>query len=142
VLTFGGQRAIIISVQRTFNKLTALSLVFLFTLGVACVALAAPQLSIASATQRCPQDGMALGKMDCDQPNFMCSFRPDPASLASAVIPARTQELPNAMPLVIEGAAITGPPHETSLATISATTVDLHFPKKVPIHLFNSVLSL
>ncbi|MBI4283529.1 MAG: hypothetical protein HY663_03565 [Chloroflexi bacterium] len=80
--------------------------------------------------------------MDCDQPNFMCSFGPDPRSFSGAVIPPRTHEPPKAVPLPIGGAAITRPPYEISLATIGAIAVNLHFPEKVPIHLLNSVLNL
>lgn len=142
-LTFREQRVIIIFVQRAFKKLTACSLLFLFTLGIWCASLAALDLSVASATERCPKSSLALGKMDCDQPNFMCSFGPDPRSLSSvAIISPRTHELPKAVPLPIGGPAITGPPYEVSLAAISPVAVNLHFQKKVSIHLFNSVLNL
>jgi len=130
-------------VQRTSKKLTAFSLALLFTLGVWCASLAAPNLSIASATHRCPQDSLVLGKMDCDQPNFMCSFGLDPRSFSSvAIISPRTHELPKAAALSIGGADIAGPPYEISLAAIRAMAVNLHLPEKVPIHLFNSVLNL
>lgn len=142
-MTFREQRVIINFVRRTFKKLTAFSLLFLFTLGVWCASLAALDLSVASATHRCPKNSLALGKMDCDQPNFMCSFGLDPRSFSSvAIISPRTHEVPKAAPFSIVGAAITGPPYEISLAVVSAIAANLHFPEKVPIHLFNSVLNL
>lgn len=136
------QRAIIALVQRPLKKLTALILMSLFTVGVWCASLAAPELSIASATQRCPQNSLSMGKMDCDQPNFMCSLRPNPTSLTSAVIPARTHELGKAVTLSVGAAEFAGPPYETALATTGARAVNLHFPEKVPIYLFNSILNL
>ncbi len=129
--------------KRVLKTLTAFSLLFFFTLGVVCASLAAPDQSVASATQRCPQNSLALGKMDCDQPNFMCSFGLDPRSFSSvAIISPRTHELPKAVPLPIGGAVITGLSLEISLAAIGAIVVNLRFPEKVPIHLFNSVLNL
>jgi hypothetical protein len=73
----------------------------------------------------------------------MCSFGLDPRSFSSAAIMSpRTYEFPKAVSLVIGGAVITGWFHEISLAGIGAIAVNPHFPEKVPIHLFNSVLNL
>lgn len=133
----------ILPVQRPFRKLTAFTVLFLFTLGVWCASLAALDLSVASATQRCPQNSLALEKTDCDQPNFMCPSGPDPRLFSSVgIISPRTDEPPKGAPLAIIGPAVTGPPYEVSRAGIGAAAVNLHFPGKIPIHLFNSVLNL
>ena len=84
-----------------------------------------------------------MGKMDCDQPNFMCPFGLDPRLFSSVgIISPHTHEPPKAAPLAIVGPAITGPPYEISLAAIGAVAANAHFQGKVPVHLLNSVLNL
>ena len=142
-LTFREQRVIIIFVQRTFKKLTAFSLLFLFTLGVWCVSLAALDLSVASATQRCPHNSLALGKMDCDQPNFMCSF-PAPGSFSDiALASVRNHDFSKDAQCPIGWVVPVGSSDETSLAANNlGVAFRIHPAQKVSINLFNSVLTL
>ena len=147
-LTFREQRVIIIFVQRTFKKLTAFSLLFLFTLGVWCVSFATPG-SLAMAAQRngfypgCTQNGSALEKMDCDQPNFMCSF-PAPGSFSDiALASVRNHDFSKDAQCPIGWVVPVGSSDETSLAANNlGVAFRIHPAQKVSINLFNSVLTL
>jgi len=130
-------------VPRTAKKATAFSLIFLFALGVWCASLAAPGQSVASATQRCPQDSLALGKVECNQPNFMCPFGVDQGSFSGiAIISPRTHEFPETVLSPIGEAVTRRLFYEIFLADMGAIAANFHFPEKVPIHLLNSVLNL
>lgn len=136
-----------ISVKRVLKTLTAVSLLFFFTIGVWCAILAAPG-SLAMAAQRSGlQPGckarLAFEKMECDQPNFMCSF-PAPASFSDvALASVRNHDFSKDAQCPIGWAVPVGSSGETSLA---ANHVGVAFrtrpAQKVSIHLFNSILTI
>lgn len=137
-----------ISVKRGLKKLTAFSLLFFFTVGVWCAGLAFPS-SLALAAQPngihpgCTQNRRALEKMDCDQPNFMCSF-PAPVLFSGvALASVRNPDFPKDAQCSIGWAVPVGSFGETSLAANHVgVAFRVHPPQKLPIHLFNSVLTL
>lgn len=132
------------AVKRALKKSTVFSLLFFFTIGVWCASLAAPgSLAMAAQLSRCTQNRLALEKMDCDQPNFMCAF-PVPASFSDvALASVRNHDVSKDAQCPIGWAVPVGSSGETSLAANHVgVAFRTHPAQKVSINLFNSVLNL
>jgi len=127
-----------------FKKITAVGLLLFFAFGAWCSSFAAPgSLAMAAQLSPCTQDRQALEKMDCDQPNFMCSF-PAAASFSDvALASSRTHDFSKDAQCLIIGGNILGSFDEGFLPTIRPGVVSQIYPiYKVPIYLSISILLL
>lgn len=121
------------------KNLIAFGLVLFFALGVLCSTLAAPSLSLASASE-CSHGSAPMKMTGCEHPSYLCGF--DPSNLLSqgAVSSARPNDLPkNALALAVGEAFIDASKERAPLIGKDSFPVE---PQKVSIRLSNSVLNL
>lgn len=114
-----------------------------FAFGIVCATMAAPGQALASASG-CSQAARPMVMVGCENPNYLCGF--DPASdLLShgALTSARSNDtVKNMLGLAVGAPAIDVPHDLTPRRAIELRNVPFPQPGKVPLYLFNSILTL
>ena len=131
------------SVKRTVNSVVVFCLVLFFASAVLCATMAAPGQSLASVPG-CSQDNHATEMTGCEHPSYLCDFINSFHVLSQSTLSSAHFEhsVKNILRMVIGeppcdstvyGGAFLGNEHTSAL---------LVRPHKVPIYLYNSVLTL
>lgn len=128
---------------KRLSKIPALGLAFLFIIAVWCGGLVAPGLSFASAPG-CSSTGPAPQNAECEHPGFLCITHSSFALLSNSELNSirthdfsKNGQLPSIEFAPVDPSlAISVSANGPSAASLSCLT------QKVPIHLFNSVLTL
>jgi len=119
-------------------------LVLVFTLGVACVSLAAPTLSaLREQNSRLPQK-CAQG-MDCGKTIFVCPFGLVSGLLSSPALPSSPFDdflIKNRQLVVAGGSPVTVSQEIFLTSRWNRSANRTVFSNKIPIHILNSVLTL
>ncbi|MGH8546145.1 MAG: hypothetical protein ACREX3_21490 [Gammaproteobacteria bacterium] len=130
--------------KRRANIVTAISLVLLFGFGIWCASLASPGSSFGSGMPGCSQSASGKTGAGCAQPSFLCGSTPFYTSFSKGV-PSylQTGGLSEVVPFPIGRVVPVSMSEEISLGFSRLRIVSSSYPtQKVPIHLFNSVLTL
>jgi len=137
------RRVTIVLVKRALNRLTSIGVIFLFIFGVWCATMTAPALTAGSPMPACMQDGSMLETGDCDSFAFSCEFVYPCGLLFKGAFTARTYSFARDMQSLTIGVVSPAPPGEISPACAGPGAVSVAgVLRKVPIHVFNSVLTL
>jgi hypothetical protein len=141
-LTSDKEGARIKSMKRVAKSLVVFGLVLFFTSAVLCATLAAPAQSLASVTG-CSQTDLPMKVADCEHPSYLCGFdRSSNLVSESALSSARPNDsLKNALSVAV-GEACFDTAYSGPFIGSEHTIVFPVGPHKVPIYLYNSVLTL
>jgi len=129
--------------KRTAKVLITFGLMFLFASAVLCATVAAPSQSLASVTG-CSQDKSAIEMTRCEHPSFLCDFNRSSHFLSQGVSSTRSNDsVKNTLGMAVgevcfDSAAYGGGPF---VGNEHASCFPVG-PRKVSIHLYNSVLTL
>ena len=128
--------------KRSPQNLLAFALALLFAVGVLCATLAAPRQSFASATG-CSQN-TATAMTDCDHPSYVCGFDQSSQQLSQgALTSARSSDsLKSPLDAAVGEACFDSSVYTGPFARNEHTSAFSVGPRKVSIHLYNSVLTL
>ena len=138
VLTIGERSVNMRSVRRGLRKLSTLSFIFLFTLGVWCASIAAPDLSDAASGADCSKNSLP---MPCPNPSFLCASGSFNFLSESAFASVRAYGFSKDTHLPVMALVVAS--HQLSFAGSRLNASRFIYPvRKVSIHLFNSVLTL
>ncbi|MGH7256722.1 MAG: hypothetical protein ACREI3_13205 [Nitrospirales bacterium] len=128
------------SAKRIFKKLTVLSLILFFAIGVWCAIPGAPDLSVAWGQFACSKTSSSLGQAECEYPGFICAS--GSLTFDSALASIRTDGSSRDTHFSIINALDTRSYNEFSLRGGGLSAAALFNPaQKVSVHLFNSVLT-
>ncbi len=128
--------------KRAAKNLIAFGLVLFFASAVLCATLAAPGQSLASVAG-CSQDQPTMAMTGCEHPSYLCDFNRSSHFLSQGVSSTPSNDsLKNTLGLTVgetcfDSSAYGGP--LVGNEHTSAFPAGLH---KVPIHLYNSVLTI
>ena len=141
-LTFDQEGARFKSMKWSSKNLVAFALALLFAVGVLCATLAAPGQSVASATG-CSQNP-ATEMTDCDHPSYLCGFDQSSHHLSQgALSSARSSDsLKSPLDMAVGEACFDSSVYTGPFARNEHTSAFSAGPRKVSIHLYNSVLTL
>ena len=129
--------------KREFKKLTVLSLIFFFAIGVWCAMLTAPGLSAAWGPSDCSSDSSSLEQARCDYTAFNCASDSllSPGS-NSALASIQTDGSFSDARFTTISALDTRFLNEVSLSGALLRSATVFNPaRKVSVHLFNSILT-
>ena len=129
---------------RSSKKFVAFALVVFFAAGVLCASLAAPDRSLASVTG-CSQPDLPMKMADCEHPSYLCGgFDPSSRLLSRGALSSSpsNDSLKNTLGLTVGEACFDASAHGGPLVGHEHTSAFPTGPRKVPIHLYNSVLTI
>lgn len=129
--------------KQTAKNLLAFALVLVFASAVLCAALAAPSHSLASLSG-CSQDNRAMEMTDCEHPTYLCNFNRS-SDLLSQGTPGSTHSndsVKNALAAAIGESCFDISAYGGPFVGYEHTHAFTIGPRKVSIHLYNSVLTL
>jgi hypothetical protein len=129
--------------KRTAKSLVAFGLVLFFASAVLCATLAAPGQSLASVTG-CSQTNLPMKMADCEHPGYLCGFESSSRLLSQGALSSTpsNDSLKNTLGVAVGEARFDSSASGGSFALHEYTS---DFPPglhKVPIHLYNSVLTI
>ena len=129
--------------KRTAKSLVAFGLVLFFASAVLCATLAAPRQSLASMTG-CSQENPAMEMAGCEHPSFLCDFnRASTLFSQGAFSSTRSNDsLKNTLGMAVGEVCFDSTAYGGPFVGSEHTNAFPPGPRKVSIHLYNSVLTL
>ena len=129
--------------MRSSKNLVAFALVVFFAAGVLCATLAAPSQSLASVTG-CSQTDLPMKMADCKHPSYLCGFEQSSRLLSQGALSSTpsNDSLKNTLGLTVGEGCFDSSAYGGSFAGNEHTGAFPAGPRKVSIHLYNSVLTL
>ena len=128
------------SMKRVSKNLVAFGLVLFFAFGVLCASMVAPGQSLASVTG-CSQNSGGMAMNGCEYPIFCGSS--SSSNLRIALTPPRPDNLSKYVLSVVLAEVSTDASSNAPLMLVNGRAGGSPpTPRKVSIHLFNSVLNL
>ena len=129
--------------KRLPKSLISFAVAFFFVAALLCATLAAPGQSFASVTG-CSQDNHAMEMAGCEHPSYLCSFNRSSHLLSEGSLTwARSNEsLKNILGVALGEAVLDYSAYGGVLACNEHTNAFPTGLHKVPIHLYNSVLTI
>lgn len=143
-LTSDQEGAKISAMKRTAKNVVAFGLVLFFALGVLCATLATPGRSLATVTG-CSQTDLPMKMADCEHPSYLCrGFDPSSRLLSQGALSSSpsNDSLKNTLGLTVGEACFDSSAHGGPLVGHEHTSAFPTGPRKVSIHLYNSVLTI
>ena len=130
------------AMKRPAKHLIAFGLVLFFASAVLCATLAAPGESFASVTG-CSQDNPTMAMTGCDHPSYLCDFNKSFHFLSQGVSSTPSNDsLKNTLGLSVGEACFDSSACGGPFVWNEHTSAFPAGPRKVPIHLYNSVLTI
>lgn len=125
------------------KNLVAFALVVFFAAGVLCASLAAPGQSLASVTG-CSQTDLPMKMADCEHPGYLCGFDSSSRLLSQGALSSTpaNDSLKNTLGLTVGETCFDSAAYGGPLVGNEHTSAFPAGPRKVPIHLYNSVLTI
>ena len=128
--------------KRTAKNLIAFGLVLFFASAILCATLAAPGQSLASITG-CSQTDLPMKVADCEHPSYLCDFNRSSHVLSQGVSSTPANDsLKNTLRLTVGETCFDSSAYGGPLVGNEHTSAFPAGPHKVPIHLYNSVLTI
>ena len=142
-LTSDQEGAKISAMKRTAKNVVAFGLVLFFALGVLCATLATPGQSLASVTG-CSQTDLPMKMADCEHPGYFCGFDSSSRLLSQgALSSARSSDSLNSpLGVAVGEVCFNSSAYSGPFVRNEHTSAFSAGPRKVSIHLYNSVLTL
>jgi hypothetical protein len=129
--------------KRIAKSLVALGLMLFFASAVLCATMAAPAQSLASVTG-CSQDNPAMEMSGCEHPSYLCGFDPSSRLISEGAFSSTrsNDSLRNPLGLAVGDVCFDSSAYGGPFVRNEHTSAFPVGPRKVSIHLYNSVLTL
>ena len=128
--------------KRTAKVLITFGLMLFFASALLCATLAAPGQILASITG-CSQDNHVMEMTGCEHPSFVCDFNRSSHFLSQGVSSTPSNgSLKNTLGLTVGQACFDSSTYAGPFVVHEHTSAFPTGPRKVPIHLYNSVLTI
>ena len=129
--------------NRASKNVVSFALAFFFASAVLCATLAAPGQSLASVTG-CSQDNRAMEMTGCEHPSYLCGFDGSSHLFSEgALSSARSSDsLKNTLGIAVGELCFDSSAYGGPFVGNEPTNASSVGPQKIPLHLYNSVLTL